>query len=87
MNDVRKRVDETLSQLRQEAEALRVKLHLAKMDAGSEWQVIEAKLRKIEAKTKELSGVSAEAAKNVGAAVTLLAEEIRDGLKKIAGHL
>lgn len=87
MEDVKKRVDETIAELKQQAGELRVKAHLAKMEASDEWKEIEGKLAKLEAKAKELSGVTAESAKDIGAAARLLGEEIRDGFKKFARHL
>ena len=87
MDDLKKRIDETLAQARREADELRVKVHLAKLEANDEWRAIEAKLGKLEAKAKELAGVSAESAKDIGAAVKLLGEELRAGLKRFARHL
>ena len=87
MEDVKKRVDETIAELKQQAGELRVKAHLAKMEASDEWKEIEGKLAKLEAKAKELSGVTAESAKDIGAAARLLGQEIRDGFKKFARHL
>ena len=87
MQDIRKRADETIAELKQKADELRVKAHLAKMEASDEWQDLEAKLTKLEAKTKELAGVSADSAKDIGAAAALLAEEIRDGFRNFAKHL
>lgn len=85
--EVRKRIEETLADLKQEAGELRVKAHLAKMEGSDEWKELEAKLGKLEAKAKELAGVTAESAKDIGAAAKLLGEEIRDGFKKFARHL
>ena len=87
MDDVRKRIEATLAELKQRAEELRVQGHLAKMEASDEWQTLEAKLAKLEAKSKELAGVSAESAQDIGAAAKLLGEEIRDGFKRFAKHL
>jgi hypothetical protein len=87
MDDVKKRINETLADLKREADELRVKAHLAKMDASDEWKTLEVKLAKLEAKAKELGGVTAEAGKDIGAAAKLLGEEIRDGFKKFAKHL
>lgn len=86
MNDIKKRINETIEELKQERDELQVKLHLAKMEASDEWVKIQAKLEKLEAKAKELSDASAEASKDIGAAAKLLGEEIRDGFKKIAKH-
>jgi len=87
VDDVKTRVNETVAELKQHAEELRVQAKLAKMEASEEWHELEAKLAKLEAKGKELAGVSAEAAKDIGAAAKLLGEEIRDGFKKFARHL
>lgn len=75
-----------LRDLRQERDELRVKVHLARMEANEEWQEIEQKLTKLESKAKELGGATAEAGKDIGAAAKLLGEEIRDGFKKLARH-
>ena len=87
MDDVKKRIEATLADLRREADELRVQAKLAKMEAGDEWQALEKKLATLESKTKELAGVSAESAKDIGAAAKLLGEEIRDGFKKLVRHL
>lgn len=87
MTDVKKRIDEMLSELKQERDELRVKVHLAKLEAGDEWEKLEVKLAKLEAKTRELADATAEMSQDIGAAAKLLAEEIRDGFKKLAGRL
>lgn len=87
VDDVRKQIDATLAELRQEADELRVKVHLAKLEAKDEWRDLEAKLAKLEAKGNELAGVSADAATEIAAAARLLGDEIRNGFKKIAEHL
>jgi len=87
VNDITKQLDEMARKLEQEAGELRVKIHLAKMEASDEWKELEEKLVQLRSKTKELSGVTAEASKDIGAAAKLLGEEIRDGFKKLASHL
>ena len=56
------------------------------MEASDEWQELEEKLVRLEAKAKELGGATAESSKDIGAAARLLGEEIRDGFKRIARH-
>ncbi|MBL1432880.1 MAG: hypothetical protein COB94_005490 [Gammaproteobacteria bacterium] len=86
MNDIKKRINDMVNDLKQERDELRVKLQLAKMEAGDEWKKLEAKLVKLEAKAKELGSATADASQDVGAAAKLLGEEIRNGFKKIAKH-
>ncbi len=87
MNDVKKRIEEMLNELKQERDELKVKLQLAKMEAGDEWEKLEAQLEKLEAKTKELGSAAADASQDIGAAAKLLGEEIANGFKKIRKHL
>ncbi len=86
MNEINKQMDEMARKLQHEAEELRVKVHLAKMEASDEWKELEEKLVKFNAKAKELGGITVEASKDIGAAAKLLGEEIRDGLKNLARH-
>ena len=87
MNEINKQLDEMARKLEQEAGELRVKIHLAKMEASDEWTELEEKLEKLRSRTKALGGATAEASKDIGAAAKLLGEEIRDGLKKVASRL
>jgi SMC interacting uncharacterized protein involved in chromosome segregation len=87
MTDVKERIEEMFNELKQERDELQVKLHLAKLETSEEWQKLEAKLEKFESRVKDLGGATADASRDMGAAVKLLGEEIRDGFKKIARRL
>ena len=87
MNEIVKRLDEMARKLEQEAGELRVKVHLAKMEASDEWKELEEKLAKLRSKTRQVGEATAEASKDVGAAAELLGTEIRDGLRKVAKRL
>ena len=84
MTDLKDRVDEMLKDIREERDELMVKLQLAKMESSDEWKKIEAKLEKLEDKAKDVAEVTADASKDVAAAINLLGEEIRDAFKKIS---
>jgi len=87
MSNLKMRADDVIDELRHQRDELNVKLHLAKLEAKDEWEIIETKLSKFESRTKQLGGVTAEASRDIGEAAKLLGEEIRDGLKKIIKHL
>lgn len=87
MNDINENLDRLVKRLQQERDELRLKLHLAKEDLADEWEKVEAKLSKLESKTKEVGSVAADVAKDVGAAAKLLAEEVGKGLEKIRRRL
>lgn len=86
MSDMSSEIDKILEDLKQERDELRVKLELAKMDAGDEWEKIEDQLAKLQAKAEQVADATAEAAEDVGAAAKLLGEEIRAGFRKISRH-
>jgi len=86
MNDIKKNIDELIASLKQERDELRVKLNLAQKEAGNEWEKIESKLQKLEAKATEVGHVTLETSRDIGSAAKLLGEEIRDGFKKIRKH-
>lgn len=79
-------IDDMVSELKQKHDELQVKISLAKMEAGDEWQKLEAKMAKLEAGAKELAEVTTDASEEIFAAAKLPGEEIRDGFKNIAKH-
>jgi hypothetical protein len=87
VSELKSQIDDLIKKLIEERDELRVQLHLAKMEAGSEWSELEAKLAKLEVKAKDLSGATSTASKDIGSAAKLLAEEIGKGFKKIAAEL
>ena len=84
LDDIREQVGELLDEVKREYGELRVQANLGRREAADELKVIEAKLKKLEAKAKELGGATVEASRDVGAAAALLGEEIRDGIREIA---
>lgn len=84
MSDIKDNIEELLRELKQEADELRVKFSLAKLEASDEWREIEQKLAKLEARAREVGSATADASKDIGAAARLLGEEIRKGLKSVA---
>lgn len=87
LDDIKSQVNELLADLKREYGELRVQANLARREAADELHVIEAKMKQLEAKARELGGATAEASKDVGAAAKLLGEEIRDAFKEVAKRL
>ena len=82
--DIEENIEELVEKLKQERDELSVKLHLAKMEASDEWQELEHKWAKLEAKAKQLGGAAADSTEDVRAAAALLGQEIKTLLKRIA---
>jgi len=71
MNDTRKYIDDMLNEIKKERDQLQVRLHLAKLEAGDEWEKLEGKLQMLESKARALGDATSEASKGIGAAAQL----------------
>jgi hypothetical protein len=84
MNDIKNSLHNLLSELKKERDELQVRLCLAKMEVGDEWEKLEAKIEKLDARVNEIGRATGEASQEIGVAARLLGAEIREGFKKIA---
>lgn len=79
-DDMRKRFDQDLAELKKMRDEIRLKLHLAGMDAKERWQKLEPKVeeieRKLEAGGEEILGATNKLFEEVGRAFRELAERI-----------
>jgi hypothetical protein len=73
-----------LAQLRDE---LRLKLHLAKAEARTEWERLETKWKELQRKLPAIETASAETGKEIGAALKLLTKELTEGYERIKKSL
>ncbi len=71
---------DTLAQMRDE---LRVKIHLARLEARSEWERLEPKWWELEGKVEALEKASVETGKGLKAAAELLLEELKKGYDRV----
>ena len=79
MNDRKEWLDELLEDLKQERDELRVRVHLAKLEANEEWQDLEDKWETLQSKAKAVAKATTDSAEDVGEAVKGLGKEIRNG--------
>lgn len=87
MSENRQYVEEMVDRLRQERDELRVRLHLAKLDASDEWRDLEKKWTKLESKARSLGDAAAAESDDIISAAKLLGKEIREGFSNIARRL
>ena len=87
MSTVRERLHADVSKLRQRRDELRVQLDLGKMEASDVWHEVEDHWQHLEGKLRSLANESKDAAGDIGEAATLLVDEIREGLAKVARRL
>ena len=83
MNDETSTIEKIIAKLTTERDELRVRMHLAKEDLQDEWEGLEQKWEKMEQKLAAAKDETRESSSEVGAAATLLAEEIRGAYQRI----
>jgi len=83
------RIDDTIKEPATQPDALRLTLHLGKLQASDEREDIRGKLAKPESKAGGRVDLIADAREGVSgaAAKKLLGEDMRDGVKMIAKRL
>ena len=70
--------------LKRQRDHIRVQLHLAKADAKDEWATLEHKWEHVRGTMDRVGDEAGHAAREVGAALRLAAEELRRGYERIA---
>lgn len=79
--DWKQRLGELKTRLEQERDELRVKAHLAKMDARDEWGGMEGKWAEFKEKLSEID--MDDVSDDVAEAAGRLGEELREGYEKL----
>jgi CBS domain-containing protein len=87
MADLGKRIDEEVEDLRRLRDELRVQMHLAKAEAKELWDDMEQRFSDIEGKAKQVARQAEGPLEDIGEAARLLAEEIRNGYRRIRDML
>ena len=79
--------DKLFKELDTERGKLEVQLHLLSMDAKEEWSELEKRFEEFKTKASAVAEVTEESAGDVGEALKLVAEELREGYKKIRSSM
>ena len=74
---------ELVEKLKQERDELRVRAHLASAEVKDEWEEAQQKLSHLEARAEKVGGEARDAASDVGDALHLLADEIRNAFRRV----
>lgn len=77
-------LDKMLGDLRQKRDELKIKIHLAKTEAGDEWAVAEKKWAQLKTKTASLTTTSGEVAKELGETIKEIGENLMNGYERIS---
>lgn len=77
------RLQKLVQQLEQERDELKMKLGLAKLEAREEWQEIEKKMATLRGRLKVVGEEARDASGDVGAALDVVAGEIKEGFDRL----
>ena len=72
-----------LKRLEAERDELKVKIGLARLEAREEWQELEGKLDRLRGRLKRLKDEADDSSEDIGEALELLGDEIREGFSRI----
>lgn len=72
-----------LDALHQQADELRVKMHLAKADARDEWEKLEKQWEELQGKAGVIRETAEEASADIASALKSLAHEVEKGFERI----
>ena len=81
------KLDELIEELRQVRDELKVQVHLAKAEATDLWHETEAKWQHLRSQLDKIENGAGDAAKDVGAAAMLAAEEIKNGYERLRQYI
>ena len=87
MANAKEDLEKFIQQIEQRRDELRVKMSLAKLDAREEWEKLEKKWEEFRTKTQPVREELGTTAVNVGTALRLAADEIRDGYERLRKRL
>jgi hypothetical protein len=77
------RFERLMQQLETERDELRLKLGLAKLEVKKEWEELDKKMETLRGRMRVLGGEAKEASGDVGAALDVLADEVKVGFARI----
>lgn len=79
----KQQLEEVISTLKQQRDEIRLRLHLAEMEAKKEYDRLSGKIDELSTQYEPVRTAAAESADNVVAALKLAADELKKGLSRI----
>jgi len=87
VEQVIKRTETLVEELQIDRDKIKLQLHLLNMEAKEEWNELEKKYEHFKTKASKVTEVAEDSAGDVGEALKLVGEELREGYKRIKKSL
>lgn len=83
----KEKLEAILAELKQHRDELKLKLHLGKAEAADEWEKLERKYQELKARAGVVLDAAGASAGEVGSALELVVEELKNGYRRIRKRL
>lgn len=83
MSEKRDALDDVISKLKQERDELKLKMHLASMDAKDDYERISGKVDELTEQYDPVKDAVEETAENIFSALGLVADELKAGFQRV----
>ena len=83
MTTLREKFDEEVEALRAVRDEIEVQLHLGGAEAREQWEKLEKEWDHLQGRFKVLGGETKDVAEDVGEALNQVADQLRDGYKRL----
>lgn len=83
MGTIPDEIQKLLDSLHQQADELRLKMHLAKADARDEWEQLEKQWHELQGKAGVIRDTAEEASADIASAAHLLAKKVEKGFERL----
>ena len=83
MSEKKNALEQLISSLKQERDELKLKLHLAGMDAKDEYERISGKIDELTEQYEPISDAVEETAGNIWSALSMAADELKAGYQRV----
>lgn len=83
MSEQSNALEEIIKKLKQERDELKVKMHLASMDAKDDYDRISGKVDQLTDQYEPVKDAVEETAENVFSALGLVADELKEGFQRV----
>ena len=80
---IRHDLNTLMAKLREERDEAKLQMHLAKAEIRDEWEKLEPKWEHFQSKVHEVGESAQEATDDVKAGLSILADELKDGYRRI----
>lgn len=82
-DDVKQKYHDVIDSVTTERDELKVKMHLASLEVQDEWKIVEDKWQHFKSKNAQLNHAASDSAHEIGEALSILGNELKESYKRL----